>query len=129
MSLTANEWEIMTQNSNAIKLKFAEDFRRLASEEYLMDTSKRKRLLDKKELDKQIREMRHPLVLISKLSRDDFSIKLQQSLIEVDPSNFGSPQSRFSLKQKLAKLKVRVLEAYRKDSGSFDVPKFAREMK
>jgi len=108
-------------------LQFADEFKRFSNEDYQLNTSKKKKLTDKKEMDEKVDKARHPLTKIMKLVLNDFSGKLQMTSINSDITQIGSKRDKFRIKTYIAGLKLKVLNAYRRDN-SLDIKQFARKM-
>jgi hypothetical protein len=126
ISLTAVEWEIITHNMDRIRLAFADTIRKFATEEYNFTKSKKDKLRDKAELDKQILEARIPLVKILKLRIEDLHRNDQLTILQGLEPDASSKKLRYDRKEFLAVAKQRVLEQYRKEP-LLDILKYVRE--
>jgi hypothetical protein len=126
MSLTAFEWEQITQNMNEVRLQYADRIRQLQDENYQLHTSKHKRVNDKRALDSDMNAARIPLVRIHKLTLDDLH-HVTQTQIFAKLSIAGSDKKlKYDRKAHLASVKQVILTAYRKDPN-LDVLLHAKE--
>jgi hypothetical protein len=124
--LTVLEWEQVTANMNHIRLSFAETIREYATEFYQRNNSKNKKEVDKKKLDKEMNEARIPLYKILKLNLEDIHTDTRLEInaeIELEDSN---KKIRYDRNVMLARVRKKILEAYRKDK-TIDVVKYAKE--
>jgi hypothetical protein len=124
-TLSALEWEIITANMNEIRLAFAQKIREKATEKYHMETSKKVKLMDKEELDREINAARHPLVRIMKLTLEDFHRETQLFVSSKLNIRGSSKNVKFDRKDLLAKVKSVILEQYRSNNG-LDIVKYAK---
>jgi hypothetical protein len=111
---------------NKIRLDFAAEIKYYSTPHYNLNTSKSKKLSDKRELDKKIHEARGPLLQILKLTKDDLHHLDQMSILE--KVSLGDKTKKITLDRKaqLAEAKKRILFAYRQNP-SIDIKKYAKE--
>lgn len=110
---------------NKIRHQFADRLREMASERYNDRTSPRDKLKDKYQLERDIEAARIPLVKIYKLGMDDLHRATQQSINSPLTLDLASKKVKYQRKQALEKVRVKILNAYRKDN-SLDVLKYAQ---
>jgi hypothetical protein len=125
ISLTVEEWEIITEKMNKIRLDFGKEIQQKSSLSYHDTTSKKQKLIDKRDLDERIHKARGPLLQILKLNKDDLHPSDQVDLLKGINLRMNSKKIAYERKAKLAMLKTKVLEAYRANKN-LDVLKYVR---
>jgi hypothetical protein len=126
VSLTAAEWEIIMQSMDNIRLEFAKKVQEKSTREYHFTTSKKQKLKDKSELDSEIQSARHPLDQIQRLSIDDLHQSTQMAIVTSLKLTDTSKKIKYDRKSMLAKVKAKILDAYRIDP-TLDIKKYALE--
>jgi hypothetical protein len=126
VNLSVSEWEIITEAMNKIRLDFSQEIKEMSSSNYHFNTTKAKKLSDKKDLDQRINNARGPLLQILKLNKDDLHQADQLNLLKGIKLSMSSKKIRFERKAKMALLKTKVLEAYRSNKN-LDVLKYVQE--
>jgi hypothetical protein len=123
VSLTVQEWEIITESMNSIRLEYADEMRRISTEEYHLTTSKQNKILDKNKLEQSIHKARGPLLQIMKLTKDDLHPFDQQSILKAVSLSSSNKKIRSDRKTELARAKKKFLEHFR-HTPEMDVKKF-----
>lgn len=126
VSLDVAEWEIITEAMNKIRLDFAAEIKEKSSVAYNMNTSKQKKLSDKKDLDKRIHEARGPLLQILKLTKDDLHESDQKSIMKISSLKDSTKRISFDRKKQLSVAKQKILFAFRQNP-EIDIKKYAKE--
>lgn len=122
---------MITTNQNRIKEQFGEIFRKYASVDYQRNTTPRRKLEDKKELDNKIKEARDPLSSINKLTLGELSSDVQSLTMVTTLSKLKTNILKYNNKEILAHSKLALLLHYRNlpqgERDGFLVRKFALE--
>jgi hypothetical protein len=127
VSLSAVEWEIIIEAMNKIRLDFAAEIKEKASVNYNLNTSKKNKIEDLRDLNERIHAARGPLLQIMKLNKEDLHPDDQASIIKGISLAHSNKKIAFDRKSTLALAKNKILEAYRKNP-SIDIKKYAKEV-